>query len=1146
MELENSQNNALAKLPMLKLGEYEMWEIRIKQYFQIQDYALWEVIENGNSWVPIPVTTTSETARFGGKKQQEDTEGYVETYKGKKFCRSSNDDKNLAFVTTSGASSTNNINTVNPEVSTATTKVNTASTEISTASFSDATMVLDLIGVHGKRKKFSKHSSQWHSQIPRMDEDDVSLTLRFEKNTIINYCSTQRKVVKPENSLKGSVRDAVMNRRFVVTLVEENSEAEELLAKRYTRVSVSSTSSQQDQDNQDCIIMPNLEDASYFGPQSSSEDTHVEDRKFELGNIPQSYAVPTTPHTRIHKDHPIDHVIGDVKSYVQTRRMTTSYFSARFSKTRKNKRGIVIRNKARLDAHGHIKKRHRTMMEVFAPVARIEAIRMFLAYASYMGFMVYQMDVKSAFLYGQIEEEHHELETNGDISLIVPNFVVDGKLSLGSTKKVSTEKKEIRPDIMLAVVHVRGFRTLHGNSLLKLTVDYAGATTKDRSQHRGCQFLDIGSLDTKTNAGKRIYTEASLRRHLKLDDHDVLLLQPNRRFFELLTSLDITQIQKSELFKRVLFYIMERIRVLEDDLKKTKLTYSAAVTKLILRGRKLSDAEVQEKASTETEPFIQEVTPTEVIQDQGSNEKGNSEVSTAGVTKGTASEVPVISTVEENISTAGRNCHCIVEWSRRGNGTTVLCLEAKSTKEIDWNDPSVISGDGLVPRNYKVLSELLEDFDRQVLWTYKPNEGDGNIEESACYNVIVGACKESIKAWDQQSKSDLLTEPTLNPHHIDEFNLNNETSISEYDEEEQNILYFNDLFPSNIIRPDDLKSEKDNDDNDIDIIQSFEDMALPPREQRHHFLKYEGLEYSDADISDFKARLARIYRREVHRVQVFDFRGLPDLMAEGLSTRMLMEHRDDQGVSLFTSQAWRRLFDIRGLLIHELILGFYSTFRFGRGILDLDTPGTLQFQLGGARRRMSWREFILALGPHTNEEMQTAGFGAYWADSARQVPDNGDLRDYWIGISYLQPFLSIARRSQAPEKVTVTDLFYLRVMDIDSVNVPYLLARYLRLFVAGRRAWAHITRRQFVARLAEHFRLLTTEILRGLTVIAPELLIIDMAELVRLQICAQFDDTWAWVAIGPERQPDTTAGAPAVAEDAPAIDEGNQAVPAPV
>ncbi|GJR56501.1 hypothetical protein Tco_1407022 [Tanacetum coccineum] len=67
MELENSQNNALAKLPMLKLGEYEMWEIRIKQYFQIQDYALWEVIGNGNSLVHILVTAT-ETGPSTGLK----------------------------------------------------------------------------------------------------------------------------------------------------------------------------------------------------------------------------------------------------------------------------------------------------------------------------------------------------------------------------------------------------------------------------------------------------------------------------------------------------------------------------------------------------------------------------------------------------------------------------------------------------------------------------------------------------------------------------------------------------------------------------------------------------------------------------------------------------------------------------------------------------------------------------------------------------------------------------------------------------------------------------------------------------------------------------------------------------------------------
>ncbi|GJR11340.1 hypothetical protein Tco_0793992 [Tanacetum coccineum] len=57
MEFEYTNSSTHAKLPILKLGEYEMWVIRIKQYFQIQDYALWEVIENGNSWVLVPQTT---------------------------------------------------------------------------------------------------------------------------------------------------------------------------------------------------------------------------------------------------------------------------------------------------------------------------------------------------------------------------------------------------------------------------------------------------------------------------------------------------------------------------------------------------------------------------------------------------------------------------------------------------------------------------------------------------------------------------------------------------------------------------------------------------------------------------------------------------------------------------------------------------------------------------------------------------------------------------------------------------------------------------------------------------------------------------------------------------------------------------------
>ncbi|GKA71717.1 putative ribonuclease H-like domain-containing protein [Tanacetum coccineum] len=74
-------------------------------------------------------------------------------------------------------------------------------------------------------------------------------------------------------------------------------------------------------------------------------------------------------------------------------------------RNKKDERGIVIRNKARLVAQGYTQEEGIDYDEVFAPVVRIEAIRLFLAYASFKDFVVYQMDVKSAFLYGKIEEE---------------------------------------------------------------------------------------------------------------------------------------------------------------------------------------------------------------------------------------------------------------------------------------------------------------------------------------------------------------------------------------------------------------------------------------------------------------------------------------------------------------------------------------------------------------------------------------------------------------------------------------------------------------------------------------------------------------------------------------------------------------------
>ncbi|GJT96342.1 putative ribonuclease H-like domain-containing protein [Tanacetum coccineum] len=74
-------------------------------------------------------------------------------------------------------------------------------------------------------------------------------------------------------------------------------------------------------------------------------------------------------------------------------------------RNKKDERGIVVKNKARLVAQGYTQEEGIDYDEVFAPVSKIEAIRLFLAYASFMGFIVYQMDVKSAYLDGTIEEE---------------------------------------------------------------------------------------------------------------------------------------------------------------------------------------------------------------------------------------------------------------------------------------------------------------------------------------------------------------------------------------------------------------------------------------------------------------------------------------------------------------------------------------------------------------------------------------------------------------------------------------------------------------------------------------------------------------------------------------------------------------------
>nr|GEU94327.1 RNA-directed DNA polymerase, eukaryota [Tanacetum cinerariifolium] len=122
--------------------------------------------------------------------------------------------------------------------------------------------------------------------------------------------------------------------------------------------------------------------------------------------------------------------------------------------------------------------------------------------------------------------------------------------------------------------------------------------------------------------------------------------------------------------------------------------------------------------------------------------------------------------------------------------------------------------------------------------------------------------------------------------------------------------------------------------------------------------------------------------------------------------------------------------------------------------LGLDIADTLCFQLGGARHSMTWRHFILALGVHTTEEMVGDGFEAYWVGVA---PSQTLIRNPLRRLCHRFISFSISGRAQAPEKVIVTDLFYLRSMDEGMANVPYMLAKYLFRHAEGRKREARMS-----------------------------------------------------------------------------------------
>ncbi|GJV92267.1 putative ribonuclease H-like domain-containing protein [Tanacetum coccineum] len=320
--------------------------------------------------------------------------------------------------------------------------------------------------------------------------------------------------------------------------------------------------------------MQSLENTGIFNDAYDDREVGAE---ADLNNLETTMNVSPIPTTRIHKDHPKDQIIRDINSATQTRRMTkiseehamVSYikkqrrtnhkdyqnclFACFLSQIEPKKVIQALTDPSWIEAMKEellqfklqkvIPKNEKGIDydEVFAPVARIEAIRLFLAYASFMGFIVYQMDVKSAFLYGTIEEEVYVCQPPGFEDPQFPNkaykvekalyglhqapracqdkYVADilKKFNFVTVKTASTPmepNKALIKDEEAKDVDVHLYRSMIG-SLMYLTAsrpdimfavcacardspfnleafsdsDYVGASLDRKSITGGCQFL---------------------------------------------------------------------------------------------------------------------------------------------------------------------------------------------------------------------------------------------------------------------------------------------------------------------------------------------------------------------------------------------------------------------------------------------------------------------------------------------------------------------------------------------------------------------------------------------------------------------------------------------------------------------------------
>nr|GEV19444.1 hypothetical protein [Tanacetum cinerariifolium] len=256
--------------------------------------------------------------------------------------------------------------------------------------------------------------------------------------------------------------------------------------------------------------MPELEDITY------SDDEYDVGAEADFNNLETSITISPIPTTRVHKDHPVSEIIGDLSSATQTRSMT---------RVAKDQGGLSQINND--DFHTCMfacflsqeePKREEGIdyEEVFAPVARIEAIRLFLDYASFMGFMVYKMDIKSAFLYETIEEKVYVCQPPGFEDPDYPGKVYKVVKELYGLHQAPRAWQ--KDDILLVQIYVDDI--IFGSTNKDLCKDFKKLMKEVLDGFNGGTHILFGSSNGKS-ASTPIDTEKPLLKDPDVEDVDV-------------------------------------------------------------------------------------------------------------------------------------------------------------------------------------------------------------------------------------------------------------------------------------------------------------------------------------------------------------------------------------------------------------------------------------------------------------------------------------------------------------------------------------------------------------------------------------------------------------------------------------------------